>query len=469
MKEPILYIDDESENLQPFFFLYSKIFTVYIAKSTDEADSILRNNLVKVVVTDYLMPKENGFDFIKRIQQFYPDIVCVILSAYSDVHLLLQAFNQGGIFKYMVKPFDSEEMRINLQQAVEVYNLKFDRKLLNVKLTESEERYRYITQSITDYIYKVTIYPDNYVKTEHSERSKEITGFMPYEFEHDEHLWFNIIYDTDRENVRQFIQGFMQTKTNESIEHRIYHKNGTVKWIRNTVILHKDSAEVITGYDGVIQDITEKKQLERQIVQSIIETEEKQRMYFAQEIHDGIGPLLSTIKLYTQWLEHTDSEADRTDIVKQLSETIDETIQIVKELSNNMSPSLLLRYGFVATTQAFIARIKDTRTLAFATEFNNPEPFDQNIEITLFRTLVECINNTIKHAHATIVTIGYTRIESRVKLQYADNGIGFDLLETQSKGKGIGLFNMQNRIESLGGTISIQSKLGAGVQIMIEF
>ncbi len=82
---------------------------------------------------------------------------------------------------------------------------------------------------------------------------------------------------------------------------------------------------------------------------------------------------------------------------------------------------------------------------------------------------MECINNTIKHAHATIVTIGYTRIESRVKLQYADNGIGFDLLETQSKGKGIGLFNMQNRIESLGGTISIQSKLGAGVQIMIEF
>ena len=96
-------------------------------------------------------------------------------------------------------------------------------------------------------------------------------------------------------------------------------------------------------------------------------------------------------------------------------------------------------------------------------ESNLNRRFDMEIESTLYRGVIECINNTIKHAKAKTVTIKIVDTGEQINMQYMDDGIGFDLHETLALKKGLGLFNLQNRFQNIGGEIEMYSKPGQGV------
>ena len=136
------------------------------------------------------------------------------------------------------------------------------RKLVEQSLRESEERYRHITNSITDYIYNVSFKDGKPYKTAHSAASEAILGYTPEEFDRRPYLWFEIIHADDRERVTQFFADILVTKTQQTIEHRVYHKNRTIRWIANTIVLFKDTEGDIVEYNGVIHDITERKNAE---------------------------------------------------------------------------------------------------------------------------------------------------------------------------------------------------------------
>ena len=143
-----------------------------------------------------------------------------------------------------------------------------ERKLAEDALRESEERYQRITKAITDYIYTVRVVDRRVAKTTHGPGCLSITGYNPDEFAKDPFLWLSMVVAGDRPIVEEQARRVLTGEAPLPVEHRIIHKNGAVRWVRNTFVLHHDQNGALTSYDGLIQDISERKCAEEALHES---------------------------------------------------------------------------------------------------------------------------------------------------------------------------------------------------------
>lgn len=120
---PILVVDDEQDNLDAFRFNFKRAFNIQSASSGPEALELLRKQEFAVIVTDQRMPKMTGLELLAQAQEFRPDAVGIILTAFTDVDVLIDSINQGTIYRYITKPWDAKEVRGTLLQAMERYHL----------------------------------------------------------------------------------------------------------------------------------------------------------------------------------------------------------------------------------------------------------------------------------------------------------------------------------------------------------
>src|SRR5262245_48388246 len=103
---PILVVDDEADNLDAFRFNFKKTFQILTATGGEEALGILREHDVAVIVTDQRMPKMTGLELLKAARAVRKDAVGIILTAFTDVEVLIEAINLGQIYRYITKPWD---------------------------------------------------------------------------------------------------------------------------------------------------------------------------------------------------------------------------------------------------------------------------------------------------------------------------------------------------------------------------
>jgi signal transduction histidine kinase len=291
---------------------------------------------------------------------------------------------------------------------------------------------------------------------------------MPQEFKADPNLWFNIINDNDKGIVEKQLQELFNSHETTPIEHRIYHKNGAVKWVLNTSVAHLSPEGDLTGYDGLISDITVRKTLENQILNSVIETEERERLHFSQELHDGLGPLLSSIKMFVQWLAKPEKKIESNKILNQLEKLIDESTNTVREVSFKLNPHILQNYGLAEAIKAYAAKINESSKINFVLKLDTLCRFDEKIETIVYRVLCECINNTLKHAHAKKIKIEVACQNNLLYINYSDDGKGFDKDTILASHKGIGLTNMQSRLKAINGNMDIYSIPGSGTTIKFQ-
>jgi len=135
-------------------------------------------------------------------------------------------------------------------------------KQAELALQESEKRFQQITAAVTDYIYTVRVVDGRAVETIHGQGCLAITGYRAEEFTDDPFLWFCMVVDADRPMVERQARQILIGNEPAPIEHRILHKNGVVRWVRNTFVAHHDAHGMLISYEGLIQDITEHKQAE---------------------------------------------------------------------------------------------------------------------------------------------------------------------------------------------------------------
>jgi diguanylate cyclase (GGDEF)-like protein/PAS domain S-box-containing protein len=132
-------------------------------------------------------------------------------------------------------------------------------------LRESEERYRRLLESVTDYVYTVTVRDGRAVATTHGEGCRHVTGYTAGEYNADPNLWYRMIHVEDRDMVLNQVGMLQKGLDAPSLEHRIIHKDGSVRWVRSTPVIRRDAFGRVAFYDGVIQDITDSKSMEEQI------------------------------------------------------------------------------------------------------------------------------------------------------------------------------------------------------------
>jgi two-component system, NtrC family, response regulator AtoC len=133
---PILVVDDEQDNLDAFRFNFRKTFDILTAGGGAEALQILAEKEVAVVVTDQRMPRMTGVELLREVRERQPDAVGIILTAFTDVDVLIEAINLGQVYRYITKPWDAKEVRGVLQYAIERYHLQRENRRLMAQLSE---------------------------------------------------------------------------------------------------------------------------------------------------------------------------------------------------------------------------------------------------------------------------------------------------------------------------------------------
>jgi PAS domain S-box-containing protein len=135
-------------------------------------------------------------------------------------------------------------------------------------LKESEERYRRITEAIADYIYTVTVKNGSLVETRHSEACIAVTGYTSREFAENPYLWIRMVPEEDRNLVRGQAEEVLSGQVPKPIEHRVIRKNGDLRWVESSIVPLNDINGNLISYDGVVHDITERKQAEKAFLAS---------------------------------------------------------------------------------------------------------------------------------------------------------------------------------------------------------
>ncbi len=212
-----------------------------------------------------------------------------------------------------------------------------------------------------------------------------------------------------------------------------------------------------------IIELTEKKS------NAALEAEIHERKRIGQDLHDGLGHLLSLAGLHASVLYKRKeiTEEKRKALFESLMKSIDDAFDEVRNISHNLAPSLLSERGLEGAMKSISDRVNQSSKLTMNFDiFGLNEKLDNLIENTLFRTIQEIVNNTIKHADATKLFIQITKGNNEISLIAEDNGKGFNVDEIKEHSS-YGLSHMRSRIENLNGTMFIDSNANRGTIISI--
>lgn len=234
--------------------------------------------------------------------------------------------------------------------------------------------------------------------------------------------------------------------------------------VRSRQIDYEGSMAVVTSFN----EITARKDFEKQVYSVSVKAEEDERGRIAKDLHDGLGPLLSTCKIYLHNIKNAEYSEREIHSYSKLTELINESLIGVKEISNNLSPHILRNFGLEHALKSFVEKISMYSEMKIETQLMAPNRYDEIIEITLYRIATELLNNTFKHSKADLVKIELFENDEKLYFNYSDNGTGFDYRKIWQEKKGLGLFNIVSRINSVGGKINFDTDLNKGVKVNIE-
>ena len=215
---------------------------------------------------------------------------------------------------------------------------------------------------------------------------------------------------------------------------------------------------------------TDRLKAERRVINAIINTEENEKKRFAKDIHDGLGPLLSTVKMSLSALNEKVTDKTGREILQNTNHLVNEAIGTIKEISNNLSPHVLSNFGLSSAISAFTAKINLTKAIEIIFNTNmEKRRIESDKEVVIYRAVCELINNSIQHSGATRIEIELNKQGNFVTLQFNDNGRGFDssILERDDY-EGTGLSNIETRVKSVEGAFILESTSGKGTNALIK-
>ncbi|MBN2486156.1 MAG: sensor histidine kinase [Bacteroidales bacterium] len=208
--------------------------------------------------------------------------------------------------------------------------------------------------------------------------------------------------------------------------------------------------------------------MERKVLDTIVRTEEAERKRFAKDLHDGLGPLLSNLKMSVSALESIDNKSDMGEILDNMKTITNESLLSIREIANNLSPHILENFGLLKAIDEFVKKLLINPGLDIHLESNlQNRRYAYNTEIILYRVVTELFNNTVKHASASRADMSLVENTGKILLFYSDNGIGMELPADDIHWQGMGLSNIVSRIKSLHGTVNFFSAKNEGFRVKL--
>ena len=236
-----------------------------------------------------------------------------------------------------------------------------------------------------------------------------------------------------------------------------------IREIRNNIReLEEKTGDLLLTNEKLYNEMKARKEIQQKLLDTVILTEEKERKRIAGELHDGLGPVLSSINLYFQaYTDEKDPEKQKR-IATKLTTIINDAVVQVSEISHIISPDIVVENGLAVALENFVNRINVKKDLDIDLHYRINSRFDIKKEIAAYRVISELINNTLKHAGARHITIELALSPDALTVNYSDDGKGFDRDNVEHFSDGMGLRNMRTRVESLGGEFSYRTAEGEG-------
>lgn len=233
------------------------------------------------------------------------------------------------------------------------------------------------------------------------------------------------------------------------------------KRIRDQKVISKQKASL---QENKILELKQQNKL--LALQSMIEGQETERFRIAQDLHDSLGGLLSTVKAHFTTIQNEIAQLEKLNLTGKTNDLIDEACLEVRRISHNMMPQSLSILGLEGALDDAVENLKE-QGYSVTLEINNLPKLETTKEVVIYRLVQEIFTNIIKHAEAKSILVQLIGHQNEINLLVEDDGKGFDYNTSDTKG-GYGLKNIKSRVEFLNGTINWDSELQKGTTININ-
>ena len=292
-----------------------------------------------------------------------------------------------------------------------------------------------------------------------------ILGLKPSQFDGSINQIIQCIHADDQEKTRFCMEDGIALNKEIDTEFRVITNAGQLKFIsfkgHEVANFKKDGM----CYSGILMDYSEPKRLEeetkdlrrkqeRLILSATLTAQEKERAAISSALHDSVCQVLYGIRLNLQSLQFPDQLKDEFVTINQL---LDQAIMETRQISYELTPSVLKDFGFSAGIKEMAQRLYTPTFQIQCSIKSSADLLPPKVQLCLFRIIQELINNSIKHAKASLVKIKVGLKHEEVTVSVADNGIGFDATAKDAFNKGLGLSGIKNKVFLLDGTIVFKS------------
>ena len=345
-----------------------------------------------------------------------------------------------------------------------------ERKQAEQRLKESEEKFKSLVQNSSDII---TVMDQNGYNKYVSPTIYQVLGYQP------EELYglkpFDLIHPEDLPNVLRDYDILISQSRFSTPPYRFKHKNGEWRWLEATGTNLLDdpiiNGLIINSHDVTerisLQEALEKKtrQNQKEITTAVINAQELERSQVGQELHDNVNQVLTTVKLYNEML--LDGIGDPKDIITKSVYHLQSCINEIRSISKRLSAPTLGNISLQDSIKELVESINLTKriNIVYTIEGFETDIISQDIHLGIYRIVQEQLNNILKYAEASTVSIMVIKVRGELSLLIEDNGKGFDVY---SKRDGIGITNMKTRADNLNGSFLLQSQPGKGCKLQVH-
>ena len=334
------------------------------------------------------------------------------------------------------------------------------------KLLEREQRLNLALKAGRMYAYEWD------VATDRMFRSGESQAILGYEPPLTRQGILPMVHPDDR---HLFIEAAQRTTDSPDVQvtYRIVRPDGSIAWLENTGHGFFDESGRMVRMLGMIADVTESKLAEQSLADAtrrLIGIQENERRRIARELHDDINQRLAILGIEVQTLgkENENSLPELAGRLNTLFGNIHDISKAVQSISHQLHSAQLEYLGIVPAIRALCREFGERQSIAIAfTQENIPQSVPYDISLCLFRIAQEALNNAVKYSNASECEVKLIGLENQLQLTISDRGSGFDRDAAMLKG-GLGLVSMRERVRSVDGTISINSKPMEGTTIHVQ-
>lgn len=198
-----------------------------------------------------------------------------------------------------------------------------------------------------------------------------------------------------------------------------------------------------------------------------LQGQEAERQEIARHIHDSLASAFVTISMYAASITRAKTEEDRADLAEKMGRAAREASEQARIISHRLDSPSLHHFGLSAALTDLIATVNNSGAITIESTVHSIHPLSTEASLNVYRIVQELINNTLKHARATRISIDLTQVSNEyISLIYEDNGIGFALNDTNKKG--MGMRNVQARVEKLNALMTIGDGSSSGFSVAFE-